>query len=78
MDANPTETCQAVAARIVKRVHAACSGLGHDLPILEEDVVRYVKSPLARIWLTSSVAEASASTSIAARMNYGVKRLLWL
>lgn len=39
-DANPTETCQDVAVRMVKRVVSACSALGNQPPVIEEDVVR--------------------------------------
>jgi hypothetical protein len=39
-DATPNETCQHVAARMVKRVQVACTALGNDAEVVEEAIVR--------------------------------------
>lgn len=81
VDASPTETCQQVASRMVKRVALACGNSGTEPPITSEDIVRYVPiSPTFGyyILINCSVSEAEASTSIAARIDYTVKRFLWL
>ncbi|KAG6335856.1 hypothetical protein ID866_3246 [Astraeus odoratus] len=61
------KTCKEVVDMMVSTIERAChkvgSGLQHDF-VVEENVV--------------SVAEAQKVTSVYAKMEYGVKRLLWL
>jgi len=58
--------CREVVDRIVESIQRACaeSGGGQGNFITNEDVV--------------SLAEAQKTTSMYAKMEYGVKRLLWL
>lgn len=47
--------------------------------VVDKDVVRYVFA-MSDIWpkLTFSVSEAQSSTGLLARVDYAVKRFLWL
>ncbi|KAF8969687.1 SacI homology domain-containing protein [Flammula alnicola] len=59
-------TCKEAVDRIVDQIQHACDdvGSGHGNFVADEDVV--------------SLAEAQRMTSVYAKMEYGVKRLLWL
>ncbi|CDO73557.1 hypothetical protein BN946_scf185014.g27 [Trametes cinnabarina] len=60
------KNCKEAVDMIVDAIHQACKDIGNDHPgfVTEGDVV--------------SLAEAQRMTSVYAKMEYGVKRLLWL
>ncbi|KAI9057938.1 hypothetical protein FKP32DRAFT_1582863 [Trametes sanguinea] len=60
------KNCKEAVDMIVDAIHQACKDIGNDHPafVTEADVV--------------SLAEAQRMTSVYAKMEYGVKRLLWL
>lgn len=82
-------TCREAVDLVVARIQSACDdvGGGQGAFITEEDVVRCV---IGGVWyyrmgadlhlsfLFFSVAEAQRLTTVYAKMEYGVKRLLWL
>lgn len=81
-------TCREAVDLIVERIERACGDIGgaqgKDF-IVSEDVVRCVLKlramSLLRFLILSfrcSLAEAQRMTSVYAKMEYGVKRLLWL
>ena len=64
-DAEPTgETCRVTAERTVNRIHEQCLTASGKAEVVEKDVV--------------SLAEAQASTSILSRVDYALKRFVWL
>ncbi|KAF8660603.1 hypothetical protein AX16_001582 [Volvariella volvacea WC 439] len=65
-EALEAKTCREAADLIVESIRKACEDAGNGGPefVLEEDVV--------------SLADAQKMTSVYAKMEYGVKRLLWL
>lgn len=80
-------TCREAVDLVVERIWRACDdvGGGQGAFVTEEDVVRCVIGWIWRVWMGadlhfsfSSVAEAQRITSMYAKMEYGVKRLLWL
>lgn len=79
-------TCREAADLVVDRIYKACEdiGGGQGQFVALEDVVRCVTtlscSPaLLSLNMTSiSLGEAQRMTSVYAKMEYGVKRLLWL
>ncbi|KAK4688765.1 phosphatidylinositol 4-phosphatase, partial [Tremellales sp. Uapishka_1] len=67
LGAQTGESCLAVVDRLVKRVQEQCKKAGHgheDGFVVPKDIV--------------SLAEAQSATSLLARMDYAVKRFLWL
>lgn len=77
-------SCKEAVDLIVGAVKRACEDVGSasgDGFIAEGDIVRYALSYHYRVSGSTpgiSVSEAQRTTSIYARMEYGVKRLLWL
>jgi len=75
------DTCKAVTERAVKRISDQCAKVSEvdDGFVVDKDVVRYVFA-MSDIWsiLTFSVSEAQSSTGLLARVDYAVKRFLWL
>lgn len=79
-------TCREAVDLVVERIQSACDdvGGGQGAFITEEDVVRYVVWRLdtqgadSIFFKQKSLAEAQRITSVYAKMEYGVKRLLWL
>lgn len=79
------ETCRAVAegivSRIVEQYRRLRPGLGEGV-IISEDVVRWANGPWslpqASLLTVYSLTEAQQSTSLLSRMDYAVKRFLWL
>lgn len=72
--------CQEQAGKIVKRIHRQCQKVNENVEtIVEKDVVRSVALFL---WCSdadwSSLTEAERSTGLFAKMDYAVKRFLWL
>jgi len=75
------DTCRAVTERAVKRISDQCAKVNevdNDF-VVDKDVVRYVFA-IPDVWpkLIFSVSEAQSSTGLLARVDYAVKRFLWL
>lgn len=87
-DLSGVSSCREAVDLIVDSIKRACEDVGsaHGEFVTEADVVRWASCTLSfkklvltvPIYLTSSVAEAQRMTSMYAKMEYGVKRLLWL
>lgn len=68
----------------IRRAYEIRTG-GRKQCVVEEDIVRYVLlhsefrlTILSRFLIRSSLAEAQRATSVYSKLEYGVKRLLWL
>ncbi|KAF8621508.1 hypothetical protein AX15_007740 [Amanita polypyramis BW_CC] len=61
---NNAATCREAVDLIVESIEGACKGKGGKVDVLKEDVV--------------GLTEAEKMTSVYSKMEYGVKRLLWL
>jgi hypothetical protein len=81
-EAETSESCRSVAERIVNRIGDQCERQRVGLPdgfIVNKDIVRSVfKIPECPGSHKTSLTEAQQSTSLLARMDYAVKRFLWL
>jgi hypothetical protein len=66
---------------MVNNIKRACEDAGNSPVITDRDVVRWVTRRACfyhTILISSSLIEAQKMTSIYAKMEYGVKRLIWL
>ena len=77
-------SCREAADLIVGKIQDACEdvGGGHGSFVTDEDVVRFVSFffSVAQVSVSffGSLSDARRTTSVYAKMEYGVKRLLWL
>lgn len=83
---NGASSCREAVDLIVDSIYRGCEDAGstHSNFVTSEDVVRRVSyltlnvCPKLSLILRNSLSEAQRTTSVYAKMEYGVKRLLWL
>ena len=83
---NGASSCREAVDLIVDSIYRGCEDAGstHSNFVTSEDVVRPVYyltlnvCPKLSLILRNSLSEAQRTTSVYAKMEYGVKRLLWL
>lgn len=83
---NGASSCREAVDSIVDSIYRGCEDAGstHSNFVTSEDVVRRVSystlnvCPKLSLILRNSLSEAQRATSVYAKMEYGVKRLLWL